>query len=313
MASRFDTIPAGNWRWIGLAFRLLSEDLAAVEDTVASGSSGGTGSGVITSGPYVLDPNRAPVGAVVAIPQGTPVLTHVGTRMLGTTAGAALSSTTQPRGTVTLTKAGTGTAVWEDTGLFGECLRITTSTVATEAAYITAPIAAGSREVQAHAIVRLTDAPTADTGLFSITHTGSSTAYANAWLNKGATAGTVRLIASIPGAGWAYTSPDVPVGRFRLAIGVKAVDGANTSAVQVGFWSVADNGTETQIGTTYTKTDVAADMTGQTFNGVRVGKLSTQASLEGKPILVDAVRIATGAGAYGAGLLKAEALYPEAV
>lgn len=42
MASRFDRISAGNWRWMSPALRFLSEDLAAVEDTVAAGSGGGT-------------------------------------------------------------------------------------------------------------------------------------------------------------------------------------------------------------------------------------------------------------------------------
>lgn len=312
--ARYNAIPREYWSALGPAFKGLSDDLAAVE---AGGGGGGTpltsGSTVVTSGPYTLDPKRAPAGTLVAIPDTQPILTHIGTRFAGVTKGVDLSMTAQPAGTIYLTKAGTGTVAYDDTGYFTRSLKLTTTATATDIVSASTGLPASVRDVKLSIMFRVSAAPTADQTILSLYRTGGS--YASVLIFTGTVAGKMRLIANDPSkAGWEYTSPDVdPSGRFRIAINALSVDGASTSLLRIAFFSVAANGTETQIGTTYENTAVVTDMTGQNFTTLSVGKLAGQASFETQSLFIDSIRAAYGAGAATSGLLQPETLYPEPV
>ena len=103
---RFDFVPREYWPRLGPAFQGIDRDLDAIQnDMAALGAqiTTGGGGGVITSGPYTLDPKRAPADTVVALPAGTTVLTHIGNRFTGGTPGTTPTEMTLAlSGTITL-------------------------------------------------------------------------------------------------------------------------------------------------------------------------------------------------------------------
>lgn len=306
MSTRFDWLPLDSWRYMGPAFDKLARDLKAVED----GQSGG----VITSGPYTLDPNRAPAGSIVAVSDTDPVLTHVGTRFVGTTAGASLPTTDTVYDTAMLRKIGTtGTLTFQDTGLFGECLAVVASSTATKPAIANWVFPAGVREAQMSFVMRL-PRPTIDVTVLTVYRTGGT---ALTVLAQPGAAGNSKLIVNDQTiAGWEYSSPDfLSADTVRVTVAAKYVDGTGTSKLKVAFWRVGVDGSETQIGTTYANAAVNIDGTGQNITGIQFGRLTTNAGSEGLTYRLDAARLAHGAGAYdlSSGFLRDERLYPNPV
>lgn len=270
-----------------------------------------TSGGVITSGPYTLDPKRAPAGSIVAVADTAVILTHIGTRFGATTVGAIMPTTDTPYNTVTARKIGSGSVTFESGGLFGKHAAVASTTTAADTVQTHTPLPAGIRDAQLSVVMRL-PRPTTDVTVLSLYRTGGTALTIVG--NQGA-AGYVKFIVNDQSiAGWEYTSPDVMAGQtVRVAVGVQYVDGTGTSKLQVAFYNVAPDGNEVQIGTTYTNPAVNINGTAQALTGVAFGKQSTNVGSEGLTYRLDSVRVAHGAGAYNAGLLVDERLYPEPV
>lgn len=288
--------------------RFLADD--GTWKTPPTGDSGG----VITSGPYTLDPKRAPADTVVLIPAGTTVLTHIGNRFTGQAAG------TRPNAdTLTLSGSLIPSAVsavnwsYADTGYFGESVQLITPATATDTAAVTANITAGVKDMQLSYMLTY-PAPTSDVTILGVYRTGGALTGAVA-MKPGSTGGTFNLIYDDPktAGSWNYTSPDVPTGtRIRIAIAVSIGTTGTDGRIKFLSYRVANDGTETQIGTMY-------EVTGQSFAStdvltqVNVGKLAGKASMESATINIESMRIAYGAGAYDIGLLRSEQSYPAAI
>ena len=265
------------------------------------------------SGPYVLDPKRTPPGEIALVPAGTTVMTHVGNRFTGATAGATPTTTTTAL-TGSLPFRATGATQWKfaDAGLFGKSIQLTTTATATEMMACTADLPAGTTEVQI-SIVCVIPEPTADTAIIGLYRSGGGQEY-RALIKPGTTAGTSQVIFddSKTAGGWNNILPDHASGsRLRVAIAAQIGTGSD-GRQKAAAYLVHANGTETQIGGTYEVTGVttpAADV----YASVNFGKLTGQASLESKVLQIDAIRVAYGPGAYDTGLLLDERRYPEAV
>lgn len=272
-----------------------------------------TDTGIITTGPYTLDPNRTPAGSVVLIPAGTPVLTHVGNRFTGTPAGEKPNQiTTALSGSLPLTANAATQWVYADTGLFGESIQVTTTATPTDMMACTVPLPEGISEAQI-SIVCIIPEPTSDCAVIGVYRTGGGQEF-RVMVYSGNTAGHTRIIMddSKTAGGWNYISPDYPSGsRIRVAIGLDI--GTGTTGRQKGaVFVVHDDGTETQVGTTYEVTGVTTNADDK-YTSINFGKLTNQASLESKVLQLDSVRVAYGPGAYDAGFLTREPLYPAAV
>lgn len=265
---------------------------------------------VIASGPFTLDPKRAPVGSIVAVPEGAPTLTHTGSRFAGAT--GALPTTTTTYDTAPLRRTGTGTATFEAGGTFGQHLAVTAAgSDMVQATWTPLPPAASLlRDVQFSWVVRL-PRPASDVTIIGLNRTGGT---ALTVLVAPGAAGQSRLIVNDQStAGWEYQSPDfLSSATVRIAVAARYVDGTGTSALRVGFFLVGVDGAETQIGQTFLNSAVAIDGTSQQVMNTQFGRLSANAGTEGTYRL-DAYRVAYGPGAYDIGFLQDERLYPAPV
>lgn len=308
--ARYNAIPREYWSALGPAFKGLSDDLAAVE---TNGGGGGGSGGVLTSGPYTLDPKRAPAGSIVAVSDTTPILTHTGTRFNGTITGSPLPTKTTTYDTAQLRKTGAGTTTFETGGLFGRHLAVAATTNAAETVQATwsPPPGAALRETQMSFVIRAAR-PGADVTILSVNRTGGSAL--SILIAPGATGYTKLIVNDQSIAGWEYISPDfLATDIVRVAIAMKWVDGTGTSKLRVGFYRVGADGSETQLGTTYENAAVNVDGTGQALANWQFGRNSTNAGTEGLTYRLDTARVAYGAGAYDLGLLRDERLYPDPV
>lgn len=289
------------------AFQAVGADVKSLRADLATKAT------VIASGPYTLDPKRAPLGAIVAVNDSVPILTHTGTRFARATVGSALATTTTAIDTAQLRKTGTGNATFEAGGMFGPSLAVAATATATETVQATwsPPSGAALRETQLSFVARL-PRPGADVTVISVSRTGGT---ALTVLIAPGAAGYTKLIVNDQSiAGWEYSSPDfLSTARVRVAIAMKWVDGTGSSKLRVAFYNVGNDSTETQIGTTYENAAVAVDGTGQALATWQFGRNSTNAGTEGLTYQLDACRVAYGAGAYDIGLLKDERLYPDPV
>ena len=146
------------------AFQAVGADIKSANSRLAALES----QGVISTGPYTLDPRRTPAGSVTLLPAGTTVLTHVGNRFTGTPAGQTPSaSLTALSGSLALRATGATPWKFADTGLFGESIQLTTTATATDMAACTADLPTGVNEVQI-SVVCVIPAPTADTGIIAV-------------------------------------------------------------------------------------------------------------------------------------------------
>lgn len=273
----------------------------------------GDGGGVITSGPYTLDPKRAPADTVVALPAGTTVLTHIGNRFTGGTPGTTPTGMTLAlSGTITLSNPNTGTRVYASGGLFGTRVDYTTSTNPSDVMFTSvAPFPAGQKEIVADVVMTVPE-PTADCAVFTLYRTSGMDV--SVLIKPGTSTGKTQFVVndSKTTGSWNYVSPDFPSGSMvRFAMGGMIGDGS-TGAQRASAYIVNADGTETQIGTTYS-VSAAPTPASDVYSGIQFGKLSAQASIEGKTIQLHSIRVAYGAGAYAAGPLKDERLYPAAV
>ena len=295
------------------AFQAVGADIKSVNSRLAVLESGGNSAGVISTGPYTLDPRRTPAGSVTLLPAGTTVLTHVGNRFTGTPAGQTPSaSLTALSGSLALRATGATPWKFADTGLFGESIQLTTTATATDMAACTADLPAGVNEVQI-SVVCVIPEPTADTGIIAVYRNGGAQEF-RALIKPGSTGGTANIIFddSKTAGGWNHIGPNYPAGsRLRIAIALQV--GTGTNGRQKGaVFIVNQDGSETQVGTTYEVTGVTTPAT-DTYALFNFGKLTGQASLESKVLQLDSVRVAYGPGAYDIGFLTREQLYPEAV
>lgn len=268
---------------------------------------------VNVSGPYVLDPKRTPAGQVTLVPPGTVVLTHLGNRFTGTTAGQAPSqASTALSGSLALTAPGSTQWQYADTGMFSESIRLTTTATATDMMACSAPLPVGITEMQI-SIVCVIPEPTADTAFIAVYRNGGALGY-GALIKPGSTAGTSNIIFddSKTAGGWNYISPNYPSGsRLRIAIAL-SIGSGTTGRQKAAAFIVNSDGSETQIGTTYEVTGATTPAT-DTYAQINFGKLTNKASLESKVLQLDAIRVAHGPGAYDIGFLTREPLYPAAV
>lgn len=308
-SARYQTIAQGLWPYLGTAFKLLDADLRAVEAAI----DGNGTAGIITSGPYTLDPKRTPAGKITLLPAGTPVLTHIGNRFTGTPAGQTPTAMTmQLSGSQPWTATGGTAWKYADTGLFGESVQLTTTSTATDMMACTTTLPAGIQDIQV-SIVCVIPEPTADTGILALYRTGGAQTF-RALMKPGTTAGTTQIIwdDSKNAGGWNFTLPNHASGsRLRIAIAAKigtGTDGRQKAAAYI----VNPDGSETQIGTTYEVTGITITAT-DVFTSINFGKLTGQASLESKILQLDSSRVAYGEGAYDSGFLTREPLYPPAV
>lgn len=308
--ARYNAIPREYWSALGPAFKGLSDDLAAVE---TNGGGGGGGNGVLTSGPYVLDPKRTPAGQVALIPAGTPVLTHIGNRWTGTPAGTTPTDPTQLlAGTMRFGTPTTGTSTYADVGLFGESVQIATSATAGDIAQIASTLPTGITEVAVSMVMVIPEPAGADCRVVQLIRTSGNEI--GAIIKPGSVAGKVNVVfddAKTSGS-WNYVSPDITAGtRIRVAFTAKIGTGSD-GAMKAAAWVVNNDGSETQIGVTYEVTGATTPAT-DVYTTLAFGKLTGNAGLTGKTLQLDAVRVAYGAGAYSVGLLRDERLYPAAV
>lgn len=307
--------------------------MAYIKNTWADGSAGGTpitaarlnqmengieqahsmASSITTSGPYTLDPKRAPAGTTVLLPAGATVLTHVGNRFTGGAAGATPTTQTQSlSGTLAFNPPSTGTWAYASGGLFGTRIDLTTTSTATDTAVLSVNnMPSGQKEILVDAVLTIPE-PTADTAIINLFRT--STSDVSMYVKPGTAAGKTQVIVndSKTAGSWNYVSPDYPSGSMvRFAMSAQIGDGT-TGAQSAAAYLVNADGTETQIGTTYTVTGASTPAT-DVYTALQIGKLSGQASLESKTIQIHSIRVAYGAGAYASGPLKDERLYPAAV
>lgn len=271
---------------------------------------------VYASGPYALDPQRAPAGTLVAVPTGQTILTHTGNRFTGQTVGALPNGTTQATsGIVTFSISGNGTTTYVNTSPWSGGIKLVPPAATTLAIHGHTFTQTDIAEVMVAAQFTLS-LPTADGTIFTLTRTSSFEM--GLLVKPGATAGTTQYMwndAATTGS-WNYTSPEFPsTARIRAVIAAKVDTAAGGSKVKGAVFSVAADGSETQIGATYEVTAAGATPApaSDRYTKIEWGKLTNQAYLDGGNLTLEAVRVARGAGAYTAGMLVAENLYPAAV
>ena len=276
----------------------------------------GDGGGIITSGPYTLDPKRAPADTVVLVPAGTPVLTHVGNRFRDTPAGqTATVALQQLSGGLTFSAiSAPATLTFADDGLFGESLHINTSATSTDLGQCAATFPTGITEATTDVVLTMPSIPTVDIRVAQLTETATGGLLIAAIVRPGATAGTVIVtFDDVKSTGaWNYSTGEVTWSpRMRFAFQAKVGTGASDGAVKGTAFAVNDDGTETQIGVPYEVTGVSI-AAGNTVRGLTVGKMAGADLWKSAVIGIDSVRCAHGAGAYGV-ILADERKYPEAV
>ena len=271
---------------------------------------GGGGAGVVTTGPYSLDPLRTPEGAVSFVPASEPVLTHVGNRWTGAPTGVTLSSQTQTA-SGSLTIATSGGPVFDATGaISGRSVRLTGSATATTTNPQTYVFPAGTRSARISLVTRLPRPTSGDHAFAGVAVNGADDLLIICSAGADPADNRYAINSISAGSGWEMSNLIAPTMEpLRVAITYLLADGAGASFTRVALYRVHENGTETQIGTTWQSNGLTI-ANGAALTNFTWGKKSNFGGREGQHLYLDSARVAHGPGAYP-GLLQAEALYPE--
>ena len=294
------------------AFQAVGADIKSANSRLAVLESGGNSAGVISTGPYTLDPLRAPEGSTVFLPAGDPVLTHIGNRWTGAPAGTTLSTQTQTA-SGSLTLATSGGPVYDASGsVSGRSVRLTASTTATTTNPQNFTLPAGVRSARFSLVTRLPRPTAGDHAIAGVAINGSDDLLIICSAGTDAADNRYAINSITAGPGWEASGMIAPTGTpIRIAITYDLSDTAGASYVRAALYQVHGDGTETQMGTTWQSNGLTYPA-GAAITNFTWGKKSNFAGLEGQHLYLDSARVAHGPGAYP-GLLLAEALYPEAV
>ena len=270
---------------------------------------------VVTSGPYTLDPQRTPAGMIALVPAGEPVLTHHGNRWTNAGVGTAASSATQSStGTLVFSLNGSPTYASSTVATGSTAPRALSVTGSTTAATKSAQIyvfPTGNREVRASLVTRLPRPTTGDHNVAILTTSASDEVLivCSAATDPGEIRLAINSITS--GSGWEVSNLNVATGApVRISFAGSLSDTASASRLSVAIYAVQPDGSEVQIGTTWTN-NALTFAAGTTWTQMQWGKLSTISGMESQTFYLDAARAAFGTGA-GSAHLQAEYLYPEA-
>ena len=311
---RYGYIPESYWAYLGPGFKGLNEDMTDLEAALAASS--GSGGSIITTGPYTLDPKRAPAGTIVAIPDSQPLLTHIGNRFTGApTSTPVVEAASATYGSITTTTIGaTGTGTGPATVTYasgGVAVHTAADTSTATFLYASQVTSLALPEFRLSTDIQL---PTSDVAA------GASIDYVQVWASNrqlfrviGIPGFKVDIDATQVTGGREALGVTLPAGRrVRFECGVKLNSAADSSNVAFSMYEVQSNGGEILLANSTWSTTTAPLVATDTLGGVQVGRVAG-AGQPDSVITVRSIRVAHGPGAYAAGPLKAETLYPEPI